>query len=225
MAYAIFEAGPNRVVISETWKNLALASKQTITPTGSGVLKIWSLTVAGTNPALAFLGESNAVLATRTQSGNSFTFTGFTTSGSFTAYVFDEPNFGRRDYLVITNPDTDQVHFDATLKYMKVRALLQGNANQGGSITLPAGRTYAALAGSTGNIMLAIGGPIGGGPQWQVQQLWRKGVVNIKNNVASISAIDTAQDLRTGTDNNPQPPPGNYGQAWVRAPILDVTGY
>lgn len=165
------------------------------------------------------------MLATRTQSGNSLTFTGFTTSGSFTAYVFDEPNFGRRDYLVITNPDTDQVHFDATLKYMKVRALQQGNANQGGSITLPEGRTYAALAGSTGNIMLAIGGLIGGGPQWQVQVLWRKGVVNINGNVASVSAIDTAQELRTGTDRNPKPPPGNYGQAWVRAPILDVTGY
>ncbi|CAG2087539.1 hypothetical protein GGR74_002434 [Xanthomonas arboricola] len=225
MAYAIFEAGPNRVVISETWKNLALASKQTITPTGSGTLRTWSLTVTGTNPVLAFLGENNATLATRTRSGNSFTFTGFTTSGSFTAYVFDEPNFGRRDYLVITNPDTGEVNFDATLKYMKVRALLQGNANQGGSITLPAGRTYAALAGSTGNIMLAIGGLIGGGPQWQVQVLWRKGVVNINGNVASISAIETAQDLRTGTDRNPQPPSGNYGQAWVRSPILDVTGY
>ncbi|MCL1550454.1 hypothetical protein [Xanthomonas nasturtii] len=225
MAYAIFEAGPNRVVISETWKNLALASKQTITPTGSGVLRTWSLTVAGTNPALAFLGENNAVLATRTQSGNSFTFSGFTTSGSFAAYVFDEPNFGRRDYLVITNPDTDQVHFDATLKYMKVRALLQGNANQGGSITLPAGRTYAALAGSTGNIMLAIGGLVGGGPQWQMQLLWRKGVVNINGNVASIGVIETAQAINTGTNNTPQPPPGNYGQAWVRAPILDVTGY
>lgn len=58
MAYAIFEAGPNRVVISETWKNLALVSKQMITPTGSGVLKTWSLTVAGTNPALAFLGRA-----------------------------------------------------------------------------------------------------------------------------------------------------------------------
>ncbi|WP_349782332.1 hypothetical protein [Xanthomonas arboricola] len=225
MAYAIFEAGPNRVAISETWKNLAFASKQTITPTGAGVLKAWTLTIAGTNPVLAFLGENNATLATRTQSGNSFTFTGFSTSGSFTACVFDEPNFGRRDYLVITNPDTDQVHFDATLKYMKVRGLLQANANQGGSITLPAGRTYAALAGSTGNIMLAIGGLVGGGPQWQVQVLWRKGVVNINGNVASISAIDTAQDLRTGTSGTPQPPPGNYGQAWVRSPILDVTGY
>lgn len=73
--------------------------------------------------------------------------------------------------------------------------------------------------------MLAIGGLIGGGPQWQVQVLWRKGVVNINGNVASISAIETAQDLRTGTDRNPQPPSGNYGQAWVRSPILDVTGY
>ncbi|MCC8671659.1 hypothetical protein LN461_20220 [Xanthomonas arboricola] len=225
MAYAIFEAGPNRVVISETWKNLALASKQTITPTGSGTLRTWSLTVTGTNPVLAFLGENNATLATRTRSGNSFTFTGFTTSGSFAAYVFDEPNFGRKDYLVITNPDTGEVHFDATLKYMKVRGLLQVNANQGGSITLPAGRTYAALAGSTGNIMLAIGGLVGGGPQWQVQVLWRKGVVNINGNVASIATIDTAQDLRTGTSGTPQPPPGNYGQAWVRSPILDVTGY
>ncbi|ASK91883.1 MULTISPECIES: hypothetical protein [Xanthomonas] len=225
MAFVRINAGPNRVVISEDWKNLALASKQTITPSGSGVLKTWSLTVAGTNPALAFLGESNAVLAQRTQSGNSFTFTGWTTGGSFTAYVFDEPNFGRMKYFWVRNPTNNQVVFDSTLKYMKVRALLQGNANQGGSITLPAGRTYAALAGSTGNIMLAIGGLIGGGPQWQVQVLWRKGVVNINGNVASISAIDTAQDLRTGTDRNPQPPPGNYGQAWVRAPILDVTGY
>ncbi|APP76877.1 hypothetical protein [Xanthomonas vesicatoria] len=225
MAYAIFEAGPNRVVISETWKNLAMASKQTITPAGSGVLKTWSLTVAGTNPVLAFLGESNAALATRTQSGNSFTFTGFTTSGSFTAYVFDEPNFGRRDYLVITNPDTNEVHFDATLKYMKVRGLLQGNANQGGSITLPAGRTYAALAGSAGNIMLAVGGVVGGGPQWLISVVWRKGVVNINGNVASISAIDTGNFSQTGANGTPFPAPGQYGQPWVRAPILDVTGY
>lgn len=142
MAYAIFEAGPNRVVISETWKNLALASKQTITPTGSGTLRTWSLTVTGTNPVLAFLGENNATLATRTRSGNSFTFTGFTTSGSFTAYVFDEPNFGRRDYLVITNPDTGEVNFDATLKYMKVRALLQ-------EMPIRAGRSPCQQAGPT----------------------------------------------------------------------------
>ncbi|WP_234817212.1 hypothetical protein [Xanthomonas citri] len=213
------------MVISEDWKNLALASKQTITPSGSGVLKTWSVTVAGTNPVLAFLGESNATLGQRTQSGNTFTFTGWTSGGSFTAYVFDEPNFGLRNYLVVRNPSNNQIVFDATLKYMKVRGLLQGNANQGGSITLPAGRTYAALAGSTGNIMLAIGGVIGGGPQWQVQVLWRKGVVNINGNVASIATVDTAQDLRSGTSGTPQPPPGNYGQAWVRAPILDVTGY
>ncbi len=225
MAFVRINAGPNRVVISEDWKNLALASKQTITPSGGGVLKTWSLTVVGTNPVLAFLGESNAVLGQRTQSGNSFTFTGWTAGGSFTTYVFDEPTFGQRKFLVVRNPLSNQVVFDATLKFMRVRGLLQGNANQGGSITLPTGRTYAALAGSTGNIMLAIGGLLGGGPQWQVQQLWRKGVVNINGNVASIAAIDTAQELRTGTNNNPQPPPGNYGQAWVRAPILDITGY
>lgn len=225
MAFVRINAGPNRVVISEDWKNLALASKQTITPSGSGVLKTWSLTVAGTNPVLAFLGESNATLGQRTQSGNTFTFSGWTSGGSFTVYVFDEPNFGQRNYLVVRNPSNNQIVFDATLKYMKVRGLLQGNANQGGSITLPAGRTYAALAGSTGNIMLAIGGVIGGGPQWQVQVLWRKGVVNINGNVASIATVDTAQDLRSGTSGTPQPPPGNYGQAWVRAPILDVTGY
>ncbi|KGU41869.1 hypothetical protein [Xanthomonas citri] len=225
MAFVRINAGANRVVISEDWKNLALASKQTITPSGSGVLKTWSLTVAGTNPVLAFLGENNATLGQRTQSGNTFTFTGWTSGGSFSAYVFDEPNFGQRNYLVVRNPSNNQIVFDATLKYMKVRGLLQGNANQGGSITLPAGRTYAALAGSTGNIMLAIGGVIGGGPQWQVQVLWRKGVVNINGNVASIATVDTAQDLRSGTSGTPQPPPGNYGQAWVRAPILDVTGY
>ncbi|MEB1099703.1 hypothetical protein VDP44_10945 [Xanthomonas campestris pv. campestris] len=225
MAFARINAGPNRVAISEDWKNLALASKQTINPTGSGVLKTWSLTIGGTNPVLAFLGENNAALMQRTQSGSNFTFTGFTTGGSFTAYVFDEPTFGRRAYLVIRNPANNQVVFDATLKYMKVRGLLQGNANQGGSITLPAGRTYAALAGSAGNIILAVGGVVGGGPQWLVSVIWRKGVVNINGNVASISAIDTGGFSQTGANGTPFPAPGSYGQAWVRAPILDVTGY
>ncbi|MCC4618246.1 hypothetical protein LL972_20005 [Xanthomonas campestris pv. asclepiadis] len=225
MAFARINAGPNRVAISEDWKNLALASKQTINPTGSGVLKTWSLTIGGTNPVLAFLGENNAALMQRTQNGSNFTFNGFTTGGSFTAYVFDEPTFGRRDYLVIRNPTSNQVVFDATLKYMRVRGLLQGNANQGGSITLPAGRTYAALAGSAGNIILAAGGVVGGGPQWLVSVVWRKGVVNINGNVASISAIDTGSFSQTGANGTPFPAPGQYGQAWVRAPILDVTGY
>ncbi|MCC4588772.1 hypothetical protein LL962_16965 [Xanthomonas sp. NCPPB 1067] len=225
MAFVRINAGPNRVVISEDWKNLALASKQTITPSGSGVLKTWSLTVSGTNPVLAFLGENNAALMQRSQSGGSFTFTGFTTGGGFTAYVFDEPNFGQRNYFVVRNPANNQVVFDATLKYMKVRGLLQGNANQGGSITLPAGRTYAALAGSAGNIIMVAGGVVGGGPQWLVSVVFRRGVVNINGNVASISAINTGEFQQTGANNSPQPPPGNYGQAWVRAPILDVTGY
>ncbi|WP_126969071.1 hypothetical protein [Xanthomonas sp. BRIP62411] len=225
MAFARINAGPNRVAISEDWKNLALASKQTINPTGSGVLKTWSLTIGGTNPVLAFLGENNAALMQRTQSGSNFTFTGFTTGGSFTAYVFDEPTFGRRDYLVIRNPANNQVVFDATLKYMRVRGLLQGNANQGGSITLPAGRTYASLAGSAGNAIVAAGGVVGGGPQWLVSVVWRRGVVNINANVASISAINTGEFSQTGANGTPFPAPGQYGQAWVRAPILDVTGY
>ena len=225
MAFVRINAGPNRVVVSESWKNPAFASKHTVTPAGGGGVQAWTLTVIGTNPMLAFVGVNNATLSHRSQSGNSFTFHGFASGGSFTAMVFDDPNFGQRKYLVVRNPANGEVVFDATLKQMKVRGLLQGRADQGGSITLPAGRTYAALAGSAGNMMQAIGGSVGGSNDWLVQVSWQKAVVNINGNVASMGTIQTGNAIYSGGNGNPQPPPGLYGNPWVRSPILDVTGY
>lgn len=230
MAYARLLAGPNRVVITENYKIPAYRSKHTVTPVANGTqAKPWSLAVNGTNPMLAFVGVNNATLSHRAQSGNTFTFHGFGSGGSFTAMVFDEPNFGQRNYFVVTNPETNETMFDATLKQMKVKGMLIGRADlppeQRPTLTLPAGRTYAALAGSVGAMMQAIGGFIAGSSDWLIDVAWRKGIVNIDGNVASIGTIDTARDFYRGTGNNPQPPPGTYGNPWVRSPILDVTGY
>ena len=140
------------VMIDETYKNLALKSKGTFQSSDS-VVPV-AITVNGVNPVVAVrsTGTLSPVLLHSVQQVNATTWTYRYLSkagDTVTYYVFDEPGGAPLQYLIVRNPTTGQVTFNAGEDYfipVSEQAYTWSNTGAGNSPrSLPAGRTYAAV--------------------------------------------------------------------------------
>lgn len=226
----------NVLQIGDSWRNLEFRQKFGVNPSpvtrpGQADGGQFEFTVWGQNPLVAFAGTNNAILTERVQNGNQFTFKGHTVQrGGFTVYVFDLPGQdGGGQYLLVKDA-ADQVVFDASRKYMRVVAMLNGTLNPGAAgpaVDVGGGKTVAVLQGVNGGFLQVIGGFIGMGPDWRTETLNYRIVTNTSGSRAESAALAFSRvSNQMQTPNQPiYPSPGNYGRAYVFAAVLDVTGY
>lgn len=231
-----FEArnGPNVVQIDDTFSNLVFTQRLTapVVPAarpgnpGGGA---FSFTVTGQNPVVAFTGEHNAVLTSRTQNGNQFTFTGMTLNvGSFVVLVFDSPGLaGPARFLEIRNAQ-NQLVFDGGQKYMRVAAMCNTvltATNQQIQVGLAGGRQYAALQGMNGGVGQVVGGPVGGGPSWRTNTISYRAIVNIVGD-SYVAKLGVFFNVYNEGERPPvYPNVQGWGRGLALSPILDVTNY
>ncbi|MCD9005242.1 hypothetical protein LDO31_03135 [Luteimonas sp. XNQY3] len=219
------------IQIDDTFANFAYVQSVAVQPVASTDQSAqagtgrWSFSVQGIDPLLAVSAPDGVALDQRTQSGSVFNFSGLCeTTGSITFYVFDRPVMGGSgQYLEIRNA-ANEVVFDASARYMRVMGQISSTGGAG-SISVPAGRTYGALLGLSGQAITVAGGYVGGGPYWLVQVINERPFVRVSGGVASYGRFRSHSWAQDGPSGVPTPNPGQYGSPSLITPVVDITGY
>ena len=148
--YLRIRNGNNIVVIDSNYRNPSLRAKGTVATTaivGSASKASFNIPGVSATPVLAVASSVGAYCHVSSfASGNALVevFAHGPVGTSVAWYLFDDPGIvSPLKYFVIRNPDTNQVVFNANERYMRVAGVMPVNGLTGGSLTLPAGRTYA----------------------------------------------------------------------------------
>ncbi|MGK9084936.1 hypothetical protein KXR64_16700 [Brucella intermedia] len=138
------------VQIDENYTNLVLTASGTVISQAADpyLNSSFTITVTGTNPLIAIYHGAYWMIHTCTQSGNVFTYVGYTEAGAGTAvqyYVFDRaPHVANasRSGLLIWN-GSGQVVFNSDMRPLRISGVLENAGN--GTFGFAAGRAYAVI--------------------------------------------------------------------------------
>jgi hypothetical protein len=223
--------GGQGIQIDETYRNLALRAKGTVTASTAYDTsnRTATLQVAGNLPVLAYRCAAPCAMIGASRSGSTVTYQFLVAQNSpanIDWWVFDTPDFGMasgRIGLQTRNPVTNQVLYDSRMKYMRVLGVMAGSLANG----FPSGPlSYAGTpAVVTGNVPFVytsqvIGAPGGPPPYpWIDFTIYPMSAMSGQQVTWSQHQTDAHDHPASQTFNNPA------RQDTYNYLVIDVTGY